>query len=55
MTATSPPPTPRAPCGALSSADSGGNGVYRYGSGGVFPTSTYRSANYWVDAVFQTQ
>ncbi len=42
------------PLRALADGESGGNGVYRYGSGGVFPTSTYRSANYWVDAVFET-
>ena len=42
------------PLRALASGESGGNGVYAYGSGGVFPTSTYRSANYWVDAVFET-
>ena len=28
--------------------------VYRYGSGGVFPTSTYNNSNYWVDVVFTT-
>ncbi len=43
------------PLRALSNSEAGGNGVYRYGSGGVFPTGTYRSANYWVDAVFKTQ
>ena len=32
----------------------GPNGVYRYGAGGVFPTDTYQSTNYWVDVVFQT-
>jgi PKD repeat protein len=42
------------PLRALADGESGGNGVYRYGSGGGFPTSTYRSANYWVDVVFQT-
>lgn len=26
--------------------------VYRYGAGGVFPRSTYRHANYWVDVEF---
>ncbi|MDD5580533.1 MAG: DUF4082 domain-containing protein [Methylobacter sp.] len=36
---------------ALSSAESGGNGVYLYGSGG-FPTNTFQSANYWVDVLF---
>ena len=29
-------------------------GVYRYGAGGGFPTSTFNSANYWVDVVFDT-
>jgi hypothetical protein len=29
-----------------------GNGVYAYGSGGVFPTNTYNDTNYWVDVVF---
>ncbi len=42
------------PLHALADGESGGNGVYRYGTGGVFPASTYRSANYWVDAVFKT-
>lgn len=36
---------------AFNNAESGGNGVYLYGSGG-FPTSTYQSSNYWVDVVF---
>ena len=40
--------------GPLSAPAAGGNGVYRYGSGGGFPTSTYRSANYWVDVVFRS-
>ncbi|WP_214412859.1 DUF4082 domain-containing protein [Sphaerisporangium fuscum] len=30
----------------------GGNGVYVYGSTNAFPTSTWQSANYWVDPVF---
>ena len=29
------------------------NGVYAYG-GGAFPTQSYQSTNYWVDAVFST-
>ena len=37
---------------ALSSAESGGNGLFRYGSGGGFPSSTYQAGNYWVDVVF---
>jgi PKD repeat protein len=43
------------PLRAPASTEIGGNGVYRYGSGGVFPTNTYNFANYWVDAVFKTQ
>ncbi|MDI1231727.1 MAG: DUF4082 domain-containing protein [Methylobacter sp.] len=38
---------------ALSNAESGGNGVYQYGSGG-FPINTYQSSNYWVDVLFTT-
>ncbi|MFV2124086.1 DUF4082 domain-containing protein [Micromonospora sp. LOL_013] len=34
------------------SAPAGDNGVYRYGSGGGFPTGTYNSANYWVDPMY---
>ncbi len=40
---------------ALSSALSGGNGVYAYGSGGVFPTNSYNSTNYYVDVAFRPQ
>ncbi len=36
-------------------APAGGNGVYRYGVGGGFPTNTFQSANYWVDAIFSFQ
>lgn len=40
--------------GALTApgASQGGNGVYRYGSGGVAPNSTYNATNYWVDVIF---
>ncbi|MDD5084208.1 MAG: DUF4082 domain-containing protein [Candidatus Moranbacteria bacterium] len=31
----------------------GGNGVFRYGGGGVFPTGTFNSGNYWVDVLFE--
>ena len=41
------------PLTALADGVDGGDGVYAYGSGGVFPTSTYLKANYWVDVVFQ--
>jgi hypothetical protein len=40
-----------APLHALKNAVSGGNGVYKYGSGG-FPTMSYNATNYWVDVVF---
>ncbi len=33
----------------------GNNGVYAYGSGGLFPTSSYNSTNYYVDAAFKPQ
>ncbi|WP_341486477.1 DUF4082 domain-containing protein [Pararhizobium sp. A13] len=40
---------------ALSSAQSGGNGVYAYGAAGLFPDSTYNSSNYYVDVAFRPQ
>jgi beta-glucanase (GH16 family) len=40
------------PLQALANGPSGGNGVYVYGTGGVFPKQTYESTNYWVDVVF---
>jgi hypothetical protein len=43
-----------APLRALRDGEDGGNGVYRYGTGGGFPTSTWQGANYWVDVVFTT-
>ncbi len=36
---------------ALRNGEQGPNGVYWYGNS-AFPTSSYRSANYWVDVVF---
>jgi hypothetical protein len=33
-------------------APTAGNGVYSYGSNDIFPTSTYKATNYWVDVVF---
>ena len=36
----------------LASGASGGNGVFANGTPGAFPTSTYQSANYWVDVGF---
>ncbi|MFK0332010.1 DUF4082 domain-containing protein [Rhizobium sp. NPDC090275] len=40
---------------AMSSALSGGNGVYAYGTSGLFPTSTYNNTNYYVDVAFRPQ
>ncbi|WP_110182152.1 DUF4082 domain-containing protein [Nocardioides solisilvae] len=34
-------------------APAGTNGVYRYGSGGVLPTGSYQSSNYFVDVLFR--
>jgi hypothetical protein len=42
------------PLHALSNGSSGGNGVYTYSSNSAFPTSSFNSSNYWVDAVFTT-
>jgi YVTN family beta-propeller protein len=42
------------PLRALSNAVAAGNGVYRYGTGNLFPNATYNSSNYWVDVVFIT-
>ncbi len=38
---------------ALPNGTDGGNGVYRYGSGGGFPTSSYNATNYWVDVIYR--
>jgi hypothetical protein len=35
------------------SAPSSSNGVYKYGSAGGFPTSSFQSTNYWVDPLFK--
>jgi hypothetical protein len=43
------------PLTAPSSPASGGNGVYAYGSGGLFPTNTYNSTSYGVDVLFRAQ
>ncbi len=42
------------PLHALADGVDGANGVYRYGTGGGFPSNTWHSANYWVDVVFTT-
>lgn len=43
--------TDRAPLHALRDGESGGNGVYAYGSS-RFPTNVYNATNYWMDVVF---
>ncbi len=40
------------PLTALASGVEGGNGDYRYGTGGGFPAESFRASNYWVDVVF---
>ena len=40
---------------APSSASSGGNGVYAYGSTSLFPSNSFNASNYWVDVVFNGQ
>jgi len=35
------------------SAPSGANGLYAYGTGDVFPTSSFNKTNYYVDVIFQ--
>ena len=40
------------PLVALSNTDAGGNGVFGYGGSGVFPTSSFNAANYWVDVEY---
>jgi hypothetical protein len=42
------------PLHALANGVQGGNGVYRYGTGGGFPASTFAASNYWVDVVYTT-
>ena len=44
--------TVNGPLRALNSPESGGNGVFVYGSNGGSPTVSFNSANYWVDIVF---
>ncbi|HEX7860398.1 MAG TPA: DUF4082 domain-containing protein [Verrucomicrobiae bacterium] len=44
----------RPPLRALSAAESGGNGVYRYSGTSAFPNQTWNGGNYWVDVIFQT-
>jgi hypothetical protein len=40
------------PLTGLAGAGNGGNGVYRYGPAGTFPTYSWNNTNYWVDVVF---
>ncbi len=42
------------PVHLLKSGVSGANGVYLYGAGGGFPSSSFNDTNYWVDVVFAT-
>jgi N,N-dimethylformamidase beta subunit-like protein/uncharacterized protein DUF4082/Big-like domain-containing protein len=42
----------KAPLHALRDGTDGVNGLYRYGSGGGFPTDSWQSSNYWVDVLF---
>ena len=44
----------RGPLTALRDGLDGANGVYRYTTSSVFPTSTFQSENYFVDVVFVT-
>ncbi len=43
----------RGPLSAPAKNQVGGNGVFRYGSGGGFPTSSFNGTNYWVDLVME--
>ncbi|EIG57075.1 DUF4082 domain-containing protein [Bradyrhizobium sp. WSM1253] len=43
------------PLTAPASASSGGNGVYAYGTGSLFPTNTFNSNSYAVDVLFRPQ
>jgi len=40
------------PLHMLRNGESGGNGVYAYGSSSRFPNGTYNATNYWVDVSF---
>ncbi|WP_104481886.1 DUF4082 domain-containing protein [Actinokineospora auranticolor] len=42
------------PLTAPATAEGAPNGVYRYGTGGAFPSGAGNGTNYWVDAVFAT-
>jgi hypothetical protein len=40
------------PLTGLADGTDGVNGLYRYGTGGGYPSSSYQASNYWVDVVF---
>ena len=42
------------PITALADGTDGSNGVYKYSTTAVFPSSTYQKSNYWVDAIFSS-
>ena len=44
----------RVPLHAIASAESGGNGVFAFGSTSTFPSESFLATNYWVDVVFST-
>lgn len=48
-------PVTSGPLTAPSSASSGGNGLYAYGSASAFPTNSYNATNYYVDVIFNGQ
>jgi hypothetical protein len=48
-------PVTNGPLTAPSSASSGGNGLFAYGTTSAFPSSTFNSSNYWVDVLFNGQ
>jgi hypothetical protein len=47
-------PFDNAPLHALRDGVDGPSGVYMYSTSATFPSQTFRSANYWVDVVFNT-
>ncbi len=36
-------------------APAGSNGLYAYGSGNLFPNSSYNATNYWVDVIYSSE
>jgi hypothetical protein len=48
-------PVDSSPLHAPASGASGGNGVFNYAAGSVFPNQSFNASNYWVDVVFNTQ